>query len=104
MIEDHTEKTPLGFPVAQVGNYSKERIADMVSLIKTLADLKTPGDKTHLRQPIIEDLRKLGVHDIACVIKELGDNTTYQCTLVQLLRASGPKLQPPMRIWWRSKK
>jgi hypothetical protein len=83
--------------------YSKERIEDMVKLIKTLSDLKVPGDKTHIRKPILEELKKLDVHETACVIQGLENNCTYLCTFVQLQRTltNQPGVLPPIKAWWR---
>lgn len=83
-------------------NYSKERIEDMVNLIKTLSNLKVPGDKTHFRKPILEELKKLSVYETATVIQGLENDVTCLCTFVQLQRtlANQPdESLPPMKIW-----
>ena len=85
-------------------NYSKERIEDMVNLIKTLSNLKVPGDKTHFRKPILEELKKLNVYETAIVIQGLENDVTCLCTFVQLQRtlANQPdEPLPPMKIWWK---
>ena len=85
-------------------NYSKERVEDMVNLIKTLSNLKVPGDKTHLRKPILEELKKLTVYETAKVIQGLENDVTCLCTFVQLQRtlANQPDGSLPlMKTWWR---
>ena len=85
-------------------NYSKERVEDMINLIKTLSNLKVPGDKTHLRKPILEELKKLTVYETAKVIQGLENDVTCLCTFVQLQRtlANQPdESLPLMKTWWR---
>ena len=84
-------------------NYSKERVEDMINLIKTLSNLKVPGDKTHLRKPILEELKKLTVYETAKVIQGLENDVTCLCTFVQLQRtlANRPEPLPLMKTWWR---
>ena len=84
-------------------NYSKERIEDMINLIKTLSNLKVPGDKTHLRKPILEELKKLDVYETTKVIQGLENDVTCLCTFVQLQRtlANQPDESPPLMKTWR---